>query len=54
MPAQQLAIGGALAALGAAINSPLARMIAGRVTTQVARGLMGALLGPPPRRRRRW
>ena len=52
-PTPAVAVGGALAALGAAINSPLGRMIAGRVTTQVARGFMGALLGAPPRRRTR-
>ena len=51
MPTPALALGGALAALGAMLNSPLGRMIAGRVTTQVSRGVMGALLGPPPRRR---
>ena len=51
-PSPELVVGGALAALGAAINSPLGRMIAGRVTTQVARGIMGALLGAPTRRRR--
>jgi hypothetical protein len=51
MPTPAVAVGGALAALGAAMNSPLGRMIAGRVTTQVARGFMGALLGAPPRRR---
>lgn len=51
MPTPAVAVGGALAALGAALNSPLGRMIAGRVTTQVARGIMGALMGPPPRRR---
>ena len=51
-PSPELVVGGALAALGAAINSPLGRMIAGRVTTQVARGIMGALLGSPTRRRR--
>jgi hypothetical protein len=33
-------------------HSPLGRMIAGRVTTQVARGIMGALMGAPTRRRR--
>jgi hypothetical protein len=32
------------------VNSPLARTVAGAVT----RGLMGALLGTPPRRRRRY
>ncbi len=53
-PTPAVLAGGALAALGAVFNSPLGRMIAGRVTTQVARGLMGALVGPPPRRRRRW
>jgi hypothetical protein len=52
LPGAAVAAGGVLAALGAAINSPLGRMIAGRATTQVARGIMGALLGPPPRRRR--
>jgi DNA helicase HerA-like ATPase len=51
-PSPELVVGGALAAIGAAINSPLGRMIAGRVTTQVARGIMGALMGPPARRRR--
>jgi hypothetical protein len=51
-PPPELVVGGALAAIGAAFNSPLGRMIAGRVTTQVARGIMGALMGPPPRRRR--
>jgi hypothetical protein len=51
-PSPELFAGGALAAIGAAINSPLGRMIAGRVTTQVARGIMGALMGAPTRRRR--
>jgi DNA helicase HerA-like ATPase len=51
-PSPEVVVGGALAAIGAAINSPLGRMIAGRVTTQVARGIMGALLGAPSRRRR--
>ena len=51
-PSPELMVGGALAAIGAAINSPLGRMIAGRVTTQVARGIMGALLGSPSRRTR--
>ena len=51
-PSPELLAGGALAAIGAAINSPLGRMIAGRVTTQVARGIMGALMGAPARRRR--
>src|SRR5262245_49255797 len=53
-PSPEVMVGGALAAIGAALNSPLGRMIAGRVTTQVARGIMGALMGPSPRRRRRW
>jgi DNA helicase HerA-like ATPase len=35
------------------LNSPIVKSIAGRATTQVMRGLMGALLGPPPRRRTR-
>ena len=52
-PGTTVAVGGALAALGAALNSPLARMIIGRVTTQVARGAMGALVGAPRRRTRR-
>jgi hypothetical protein len=50
-PTPAVAVGGALAALGAALNSPLGRMIIGRAATQVTRGLMGALVGPPPRRR---
>ena len=53
VPTAAVAVGGVLAALGAAINSPLGRMIVGRASTQVARGLMGALLGAPPRRRTR-
>jgi len=53
MPSPAVAVGGVLAMLGAAINSPLGRMIVGRATTQVSRGVMGALLGPPPRRRTR-
>jgi hypothetical protein len=40
-------------ALGSLLNSPIVKTIAGRATTQVMRGLMGALLGAPPRRRRR-
>jgi DNA helicase HerA-like ATPase len=52
-PGPEVVVGGALAALGAALNSPLGRMIAGRVSTQVARGVMGALLGAPSRRRTR-
>jgi len=51
-PSPAVAVGGVLAALGAALNSPLGRMIAGRATTQVTRGIMGALLGAPRRRRR--
>ena len=51
VPTPAVAVGGALAALGAALNSPLGRMIIGRAATQVTRGLMGALVGPPPRRR---
>ncbi len=46
-------VGEAAAALGSVLNSPLVKTIAGRATTQVMRGLMGALLGAPPRRRRR-
>jgi len=38
--------------LGAALDPPPGRMIAGSATMQVARGSRGALLGPPPRRRR--
>jgi DNA helicase HerA-like ATPase len=38
--------------LAAALNSPLVKTIAGRATTQVMRGLMGALIGTPSRRRR--
>jgi len=52
-PSPALVLGGALAALGAALQSPLGRAIAGRVATQVSRGVMGALLGSPPRRRTR-
>jgi DNA helicase HerA-like ATPase len=43
-----------LAGLAGALNSPLVKTIAGRATTQVVRGLMGALVGTPRRRRRRW
>jgi hypothetical protein len=39
--------------IGGVLNSPLVKTIAGRATTQVLRGVMGALLGTPPRRRRR-
>jgi DNA helicase HerA-like ATPase len=52
-PSPAVLVGGVLTMLGAALNSPLGRMIVGRATTQVSRGLMGALLGPPPRRRTR-
>jgi hypothetical protein len=45
--------GGVLEGLAVAMNSPIVKTIAGRATTQVMRGLMGALLGPPPRRRSR-
>ncbi len=41
----------ALESLAGALNSPIVKTIAGRATTQVMRGLMGALLGPTPRRR---
>jgi hypothetical protein len=34
------------------MNSPILKIIAGRATTQVMRGLMGALVGTPRRRRR--
>ncbi len=47
------AAGGLLEGLAGALNSPLVKTIAGRATTQVMRGVMGALLGTPPRRRRR-
>ena len=43
----------AIEALAGALNSPIVKTIAGRATTQVLRGVMGALLGAPPRRRRR-
>jgi hypothetical protein len=43
-----------IGALAAALNSPIVKTIASRATTQVMRGLMGALLGPPPRRSRRY
>jgi len=45
--------GGVLEGLAMAMNSPIVRSIAGRATTQVMRGVMGALLGSPPRRRTR-
>jgi hypothetical protein len=47
------AAGGALDGLAGALNSPLVKTIAGRATTQIMRGLMGAMLGTPARRRRR-
>ena len=43
----------AAAVLAGVLRSPLVKTIAGRATTQVTRGLMGALLGAPARRRRR-
>jgi hypothetical protein len=46
-PAEKAAI-----TLGAAIHSPPGRMIAGRDTTLVPRGITVALPGRPPRRRR--
>jgi DNA helicase HerA-like ATPase len=52
-PSPAVAAGGALEALAGALNSPIVRSLAGRATTQVVRGLMGALLGAPPRRRSR-
>ncbi len=39
-------------AIGGVLSSPLVKTIAGRATTQVMRGLMGALLGTPSRRRK--
>lgn len=50
-PSPASVVGGVLTALGSALDSPLGRMIVGRATTQVTRGLMGTLLGAPPRRR---
>jgi DNA helicase HerA-like ATPase len=52
-PATATVAGGAIEALAGALNSPIVKTIAGRATTQVMRGLMGALLGTPPRRRTR-
>ncbi|MFN8587039.1 MAG: helicase HerA-like domain-containing protein [Candidatus Eisenbacteria bacterium] len=46
-------VAGAAAAVGAALNSPLGRQVARTVVSTVTRGLLGALLGSPPRRRRR-
>jgi DNA helicase HerA-like ATPase len=59
-PAQETAKGGASADAGSDVastlagmlNSPILKIIAGRATTQVMRGLMGALVGTPRRRRR--
>jgi len=45
--------GGVIESLAIAMNSPIVKTIAGRATTQVMRGVMGALLGTPPRRRSR-
>jgi DNA helicase HerA-like ATPase len=42
----------ALEGLAGALNSPLVKTIAGRATTQILRGLMGAMLGTPSRRSR--
>ena len=39
--------------IGDFLNSPVVKTVAGRAATQVMRGLMGALLGAPPRRRTR-
>ncbi len=47
-------IAGAAVVLAGVLNSPIVKTIAGRATTQVMRGLMGALVGTPPRRRRRY
>jgi uncharacterized protein len=44
--------GGVTGEIAAMLNSPILKTIAGRATTQVVRGLMGALLGSPSRRRR--
>ncbi|MBI5169967.1 MAG: DUF853 family protein [Candidatus Eisenbacteria bacterium] len=46
-------VAGAAAMVGAALNSPLGRQVARTVVSSVTRGLLGALLGSPPRRRRR-
>ncbi len=43
----------AIEGLAGALNSPLVKTIAGRATTQIMRGLMGAMLGTPSRRRSR-
>jgi hypothetical protein len=50
---KQALAGGGLDALAKAMNSPIVKTIAGRATTQILRGLMGAMLGTPPRRRSR-
>ncbi len=39
--------------IGDVLNSPMAKTIAGRATTQILRGVMGALLGTAARRRTR-
>jgi DNA helicase HerA-like ATPase len=44
--------GDVAATLAGILNSPILKTIAGRATTQVMRGLMGALVGTPRRRRR--
>ena len=46
-------IAGAAMAIGAALNSPLGRSVARTFATTVTRGLLGALMGSPTRRRRR-
>ena len=45
-------LGGMTGEIAAMLNSPIVKTMAGRATTQVMRGLMGALLGSPSRRRR--
>ena len=44
--------GGAAMAIGAALNAPIGRSVARTVATTVTRGLLGALMGTPARRRR--
>ena len=46
-------VAGAAAMVGAALNSPVGRQVARTLVSTVTRGLLGALLGTPPRRRRR-
>ena len=46
-------VAGAAAMVGAALNSPVGRQVARTLVSTVTRGLLGALLGSPPRRRRR-